>query len=151
MINREADTKLMHQKAMTRLENPIVDIRQKIPAGEEVYIRPIYEPNMLHFEGDVITVIKGTYAQMYTGEAFSSYSTEIGAWYDEDQLMPTKGKSIEECQNACKEYFNTSYEEMLKARSDVQDKCPLRKMFKAENEALRKRLSEAFINGGANQ
>jgi len=115
-VSRLEEANKMYAMAMKRLENPIIDERQKIPAGEEVYIRPIYENYMLHFKSDLITAVKGTYAQMFGGTNFDSYSTEVSSWYDEHQLMPTNGRTIEECRNVCAEYFGVPYADMAEKR-----------------------------------
>ncbi len=135
-MSRESDVIAINQRALLRLKNPIVDERQKIPAGEEVYIRPIHESSMLHFDGDVITTVRGTYAQMFWGNDFSSYATEISSWYNENQLMPTNGRSLQECQEGCNEYFNQSYEEIINKRKEAIESSPLLKMFGDFDEAV---------------
>jgi len=127
---REAEANAAYLKARRGMRNPVIDDRQKFAADTEVYIRPIYESHKIHFRCDVITGIEGTYAQLYGGESFDKYSTDIASWYDEDQLMPTNGRSIEECREACEGYFGISYQDILNKRKEANDNCPLSKMIK---------------------
>lgn len=147
-MSRLSDAKAIHQRALQRLENPMVDERQKILAGTEVYIRPIYEPSMLHFSGDLITIVEGTYAQMYWGDDFESYSTKISSWYHENQLMPTKGLSLEKCRSGCEEYFGESYEGLIAKKKEATENCPMRKMFM---ESIDKAIIEAFTEKQTSQ
>ena len=95
--------------------------KQKFKTSDEVYIRPIYEGSMIHFTSDVICYIEGSYGQLCGGDDFKSYGTSVASWYDEDQLMLTNGRSLEECREACKDYFDMSYSEMSKDRKEAID------------------------------
>lgn len=141
-MSRFTDAKASYEKAQLRLEDPVINERQKIPAGEEVYIRPIYERSMLHFTGDVITKVEGTYAQLYGGSNFSDYATNIASWYNEDQLMPTNGRSLEECRSGCSEYFDMPYDKIMEAKEDALNNCPFRK---AVNEQFNKAFKEVLM------
>lgn len=123
------------------LKNPLIDPRQKFTLDTEVYIRPIMEKSMLHFTDDCIAVVEGTYAQLYsphnpTDEDLKEYSTNIASWYRECQLMPTEGRTLEECQAACLDYFGKTYKSMVTEKQKIQENCPIGKMFsKAIQEA----------------
>lgn len=130
---RLADAQAMTAMAKERMKKPVLDSRQKFLAGTEVYVRPIYEGSMLHFTCDLITRVRGTYAQLYGGSNdrnFRDYALDVSSWYDEDQLMPTEGRSIQECHAHCLEYFGKSYDELCQLRETGQDNCPLRKACK---------------------
>lgn len=101
-----------------RMKNPIIDSRQKFTVDTEVYVRPMYESFHYHFQCDVISVVEGTYAQMYWGEKFNDYCLEIGAWYDEGVLMPTEGMSLDQCREKCLEYFGEPYTDLKQKRDD---------------------------------
>jgi hypothetical protein len=120
-LDRESYAKALKKQALLRLKDPIISKKQKIPAGEEVYISPMY-----NIPSDVITSVEGTYAQLFGGNNFSSYSTKIAAWYKENQLMPTNGKSIDECRNSCYEYFNMYYYDMLNKKVLAEEKSRTR-------------------------
>lgn len=123
---------------------------QKIKPNTEVYIRPIYETSMLHFGCDAIATCEYSYDQAYGGGSVSSYSTNIGSWYDEGQLMPTNGMSLEECKAACADYFGESYESMVSKREKAISNSPIL----AGSEKM---LDEVFIKfanymlGGVNE
>ena len=142
-MSRFSDAKAAYEIAQLRLKDPIIDERQKIPAGEEVYVRPIYNRSKLHFTSDVITKVKGTYAQLYLGENFNDYSTDIASWYQEEELMPTQGRTIEECRLSCEKYFKTPYDRMIELRKEALGSCPMRKHF---DKIFEECLLEAFKN-----
>lgn len=137
-MSREQDAKAYYARAMERLENPIIDKRQQIEAGTEVYIRPIYHTSKLHFYCDLITKVEGTYAQLYPDirmggvkdDDFKNYSLEVASWYDENEIMPTNGKTLKECRDKCEEYFSVSYEKMLKLRTEAKENDPFMKMMR---------------------
>jgi len=127
------------------MKNPLIDQRQKFAAGTEVYIRPIFESSMTHFNCDVITTIEGTYAQLFGGEDFDSYSTKIAAWYHECQLMPTQGYGIDSCRFMCEEYFGESHKSMMDRRIQVIENCPFNKSFRKMVDEEMAKLGDKII------
>lgn len=113
------DHAALRKMVAKRMANPVIDRRQKIPVGTEVYIRPIFENHSVHFNCDIISTVEGTHAQLYGGDDFTNYSLDVGAWYHEFVLMPTNGMTVEECRDRCEEYFGTSYESMKQARKET--------------------------------
>jgi len=95
---------------------------QRFATGNEVYIRPIYEHSKSHFKSDVITYVKYSYYQKYGDGPKDSYATGIASWYDECELMPANGRSIEECRNACEDYFCMSHEDMIRKKEESLSK-----------------------------
>lgn len=126
----------------------IVETRseQKFEPGTEVYIKPMTDSSKLHFDGDVIATAEYTYSQAYGGRDVKSYSTNIASWYDEGELMPTNGLSLDECRAACQDYFGVSHSEMLKERQDNIDNCPLRKYFEMAFKDTRSKFVKSFVN-----
>lgn len=119
--------------------------RQKFASGIKVYIRPIHETHMLHFDCDRIATVVGTYAQQFGENSprdWKEYELSIGAWYEECQLMPTFGRSVKECRNDCENFFGKSYSEMKLMRNSASDECPIRKMM---DEILQEAHRKAYL------
>ena len=121
---------------------------QKFPIGTEVYIIPISDKSMLHFDCDVITTVKYTYGQMFgdnTG-GHTSYSTAIASWYEEHQIVATNGRSIEQCRSDLINDIGSSYEDLLNSRSDSISRCTIRKMMQSASKRVMDNLASEFTD-----
>ena len=81
--------------------------------GEEVYISPS------DGRGDCIVKI--------IGESGGTYSTTKGSWFDDFNLMPTEGMSLEECREKCVDYFGDTPDELRRLHLEAWAKTPLGK------------------------
>lgn len=90
---------------------------QKFGIGDLVYIIPITDRSMSHFECDLITTVKHSYSQAYGhGGASSRYSLDVASWYNEYQLIFANGKTIEQCRSECLAETGNTYEELMNKR-----------------------------------
>ena len=113
---------------------------QKFSCGQRVYVRPINDTSMIHFECDLISRVEYTYSQAY-GDCgpCKQYSLEVAAWYEENQLMPiSEDCTIEQARDMCKDYFGKSYGEIKSKRNDTINSDPL-------INSMRYALSKVFI------
>lgn len=129
----------------------VTNEHQKFPCGQRVYIRPIYERHMSHFDCDLITTVEYTYDQAFGGndKYCNQYSLKVASWYNEDQLMPVEnGETIAQARARCADYFGKSYADMLAEMESTALSDPLM-------IHVRKSIVEAFgdllskVNGGA--
>lgn len=118
---------------------------QKFPIGTEVYIVPITDTSMLHFECDVITMVRHTYGQMHGDNTYGheSYSTNAGTWYDEHQLVATNGRDINQCR--CDLIIGgESYADRMLKRKSLINNDPLNKIIKSRIDEAMKSLADDF-------
>lgn len=94
---------------------------QKFGIGDLVYIIPITDKCMSHFDCDLITTVRHSYNQAHgNGGASSKYSLGIAAWYNECQLILANGKTIEQCRDECLAETSSTYEELIKERKEMR-------------------------------
>jgi len=118
---------------------------QRFATGDEVYIRPIYEHSKSHFNSDVITYVKYSYYQKYGDGSKDSYATGVASWYDECELMPVNGRSIEECRKACEDYFCMPHEEMIRKKEEsLSEWCDFFDPDGTKRKKFRKAIANAF-------
>lgn len=106
----------------------------KYPQGTEVYLLPILDWSRTHFHQDEISTVKGTYFSMYGGNPKTQdkeYCLECGAWYPEDTLIPTNGRTLEECrEQIIPEVFAVDYKTIVRVMSHLKQNDPLMLMLK---------------------
>lgn len=90
---------------------------QKFGIGDLVYIIPITDKCMSHFDCDLITTVRHSYNQAHgNGGASSQYSLGVGSWYSEFQLILANGKTIEQCRSECLVETGKTYKELMGER-----------------------------------
>lgn len=106
----------------------------KYPDGTEVYLLPILDRTRTHFSQDIISVTEGTYRSIYGGTEprhDQQYSLKCGSWYPEHTLVPTNGRTLEQCrEEIIPEIFAVDYKTMLKVMWHLRKTDPWVKMFK---------------------